>query len=76
MLVLTRKLNESLIIGDNIEITVLELSNGSVRIGINAPKKIRVYRKEIIDQITQENKEARVDASKIDLFELTRKFSK
>ncbi|MHC4636218.1 MAG: carbon storage regulator CsrA [Planctomycetota bacterium] len=50
MLVLTRKKDESIIIGDNIEITVTEVSGNRVRLGINAPKEIIVHRKEIYDQ--------------------------
>lgn len=76
MLVLTRKLNESLIIGDFIEVTIIEISNGSVRLGINAPKHIKVLRKEIIDQTTQVNIGASINTNDINLDELARKFSK
>jgi len=58
MLALTRKVNESIIIGNNIEITVLEIRGDQVKIGINAPKSIPVYRKEIYLQILESNKEA------------------
>ena len=58
MLALTRKINESIIIGNNIEITVLEIRGDQVKIGINAPKSIPVYRKEIYLQILESNKEA------------------
>ncbi len=47
MLILTRKVNESLVIGDNVTITVLEVRGGQVRIGIDAPREVQVYRKEI-----------------------------
>lgn len=58
MLVLTRKLNESLMIGDDIEIKIVEISSRSVKIGIEAPKNVQVFRKEIYDEIRQENIEA------------------
>lgn len=49
MLVVTRKTDESLIIADNIEITVLEVSRDRVKIGISAPKDIKIVRNELID---------------------------
>lgn len=49
MLVVTRKTDESLIIADNIEITVLEVSRDRVKIGISAPKNIKIVRNELID---------------------------
>jgi len=53
MLVLTRKKDESIMIGDNIEITVTEVFGGRVRLGINAPKEIIVHRKEIYEEIRE-----------------------
>lgn len=58
MLALSRKINESIIIGNDIEITVLEVKGDQVKIGINAPKSIPIYRKEIYLQIKESNKEA------------------
>ncbi|PRX32580.1 carbon storage regulator CsrA [Orenia metallireducens] len=58
MLVLTRKINESIIIGDDIELTIVEISGGQVRVGINAPRQIEIHRKEIYEQIEVANKEA------------------
>lgn len=58
MLILTRKLNESLMIGDNIEIKVIKIEDGKVRLGISAPKNIDIHRKEIYDMIVSENKKA------------------
>lgn len=58
MLVLTRKENEKILIGDNIEITVVAVDNGSVQLGINAPKEIEILRKELLEDVKKENKAA------------------
>jgi len=58
MLVLARKKDQSIIIGDNIEITILDIQGDQVRIGINAPKNVTIHRKEVYLMITEENKKA------------------
>lgn len=58
MLVLTRKVNESIIIGDDTEIMVVEIKGDQVKIGVKAPKDITVYRGEIYKEIQKENIEA------------------
>lgn len=58
MLVLTRKKNQSIIINDNIEVTILEVQGDQVRIGIEAPKSIAVHRKEVFLEICEENRRA------------------
>ncbi len=58
MLALTRKKGETIVINDNIEITVLGTNGDQVKLGISAPKNIPVFRKEIYEQIQQENKES------------------
>lgn len=58
MLVLTRKVHQSIIIGDDVEVVVLEVRGEQVRLGIRAPKNVAVHRKEIYDQILEENKES------------------
>lgn len=58
MLALSRKTNESIIIGNDIEITVLEVKGDQVKLGISAPKSVPVYRKEIYLQIKESNMEA------------------
>lgn len=64
MLIVTRKNGESVMVGDDIEITVSKIYDGSVKIGIQAPKDITILRKEIYEQVQQENKLAiKVDIS-------------
>lgn len=58
MLVLTRKLQESIMIGDDIEIQVLSIEGDQVKLGINAPKHIDVHRKELYLSIQNENEQA------------------
>ena len=55
MLVLARRLNESIMIGDEVEIVVVALQGDQVKIGIRAPRSIPVYRKEIYEEIQREN---------------------
>ncbi|GAE87782.1 carbon storage regulator CsrA [Acetivibrio straminisolvens] len=69
MLVLTRKKNESIVINDNIEITIVDVQGEQVRIGINAPKSVSIYRKEIFLEIQAENKKA-AEIKKVDLKDL------
>ena len=54
MLILTRKVGETLMIGDEIEVTILSLKGNQVRIGVNAPKNVPVHREEIYDRIKRE----------------------
>ena len=58
MLILSRKLNESIIIGDDIELSIVDIKGDQVKIGINAPKKVKVFRKEVYDAIQEENRAA------------------
>jgi len=58
MLVLTRKKDQSIVIGDNIEITVLEIQGDQVRVGVDAPKNVAIHRKEIYLEIQEENRKA------------------
>lgn len=62
MLVLTRKSNQSIMIGDDIEVSVLAIMGEKVRIGIQAPRDIPVFRKEVYLEIQQEQVGARRDA--------------
>jgi len=58
MLVLTRKPGQSLYIGDNVKITMMEIRGNQIRIGVDAPASVRVYREEIYLQIMEENRSA------------------
>lgn len=58
MLILNRKPGESIIIDDNIEIRILEISDGKLKIGIEAPRNVNIVRKEVFDQVVEENKNA------------------
>ncbi len=66
MLALTRKSGESIVIGNDVEITILDVKGDQVKIGISAPKAVPVYRKEIYLQIQEANKEA-VSSAEINL---------
>lgn len=58
MLILSRKKNESIVINDNIEISIIEIKGEGVKIGINAPSSVKIYRREVYDAIQIENKAA------------------
>ena len=58
MLALSRKKDEAIVINNNVEITIIEIKGDQVKIGINAPKEVPVYRKEVYLQIQEANKES------------------
>ena len=58
MLALSRRKGESLILNNNIEITVLEIRGDQIKLGIKAPKEVPIYRKEVYEQIEESNKAA------------------
>lgn len=72
MLVLSRKAGQSILIGHNIEVKIIEVQGEQVRIGINAPRDVTILRKELMDEIRQTNREAVVDNSRVSLEELGR----
>ena len=58
MLILTRKINQKLIINDNIEVVILESYKNAVKIGVNAPNDVQIYREEVYNEIKKSNKQA------------------
>lgn len=58
MLVITRRKGESLLIGEDIEITVIKLDDGTVKLAIKAPKEVTILRKELYKEVEDENKKA------------------
>jgi len=76
MLILSRKVNESIMVGENIEVKIVDISNRSVKLGIEAPKEVSVHRKEIFELIKNENLLAAPMADKnkvVSLFEFYNK---
>lgn len=73
MLALSRKANESVVIGNDIKVTVLEIKGDQVKIGITAPKSVPVYREEVYAQIEAANKEAVSDTVQENLKNLFKK---
>ena len=61
MLILSRKIDEKIKIGDNITITLIDVHGDQVKIGVEAPKNVKVFRQEVFDAIQSENKAAAVE---------------
>lgn len=66
MLILTRRIGEKLVIGDDVFITILGVKGGQVRLGIDAPKDTSVHRKEIYDKILKESKNPQVESDELE----------
>ena len=62
MLVLSRRVNESIQIGEDVEVTVIDIRGDVVRLGINAPQRTQIWRKELWDAIVKENRKAALAA--------------
>lgn len=67
MLVLTRKPGEKIVIGDNIILTIVEIKGDNIRIAIDAPKEIKIYRGELYDTIVAENTQAAIPVNLSDM---------
>ena len=76
MLVLTRKVGESIRIQDNISITVMEVDGKSVKIAIDAPRSVSIHREEVFKRIQEENQQAATDAVSQDLSQVAGLFKK
>lgn len=58
MLVLSRKINQSIVIGDNIEIMLVDIRGDQIKLGIKAPKNVKIFRKEVYEEVKSQNLEA------------------
>lgn len=58
MLILARRTNESIVIGDDIEVSVVDIKGDQVKLGIKAPRQVKVYRREVFEAILEENRKA------------------
>jgi len=76
VLVLARKLDESIHIGDDIVIKVVSIENGMVKLGIDAPKDVSIMRDELIEEVKQSNKAASKKADSLDISALSRLLGK
>jgi len=70
MLILSRKINEKIMIGDDISVSIIEIRGDQVRIGVDAPKAVKVFRQEVFDAIKAENKAAAESSSILPVMEL------
>ena len=60
MLILSRKTNQKIVIGENVEITIIEVKGEQVKIGIEAPRNLKVFRREVYEEIQKENRATQV----------------
>lgn len=70
MLVLTRKKDQSILIGDDIEIIIVDIGDDKVKIGIRAPKATKIFRKELLQEVELENKKSAISDT-VDISKLT-----
>ena len=72
MLVLSRKKGQSIMIGHDIEISIIDVQGEQIRLGINAPRSVTIHRKEVFEEIIQENKQAASTAISPDIIRTIR----
>jgi len=73
MLVLTRKVGESIVIGEGITVTVVDVKGDTVRVGVDAPREVKVQRSEVLEQIAQETAQAASAADAASVLALLRR---
>ncbi|HNQ97917.1 MAG: carbon storage regulator CsrA [Spirochaetales bacterium] len=66
MLILSRKINEKIMIGEDISLTIIEIRGDQVKVGVEAPKSVKVFRQEVYEAIQSENRAAAVSATNLD----------
>lgn len=66
MLILSRKIDEKIRIGEDISVTVIEIRGDQVKVGVEAPKHVKVFRQEVLASIQRENQAAAVSVARID----------
>ncbi|MBU0926865.1 MAG: carbon storage regulator CsrA [Spirochaetes bacterium] len=71
MLILSRKLNEKVVIGDGVVVSVIEIRGDQVKLGIDAPKSVKVFRQEVYDAIQAENRLAAGSALQLPSLDIT-----
>lgn len=76
MLVLRRKAGETVLIGNDVELTVLEVEGDRVKLGIQAPQDVEIMRRELLEEVTEENKRASSVQPSADLLKQLKKFRK
>lgn len=76
MLVLTRKPHQKIMIGDDVVINIVEVQGDNVRIAIDAPREIKIYRGEIYQAIQEENRKAALDTDDIDFSQILTKIDR
>ncbi|ULQ59754.1 carbon storage regulator CsrA [Brucepastera parasyntrophica] len=66
MLILSRKINEKIMIGEDISVTIIEIHGDQVKVGIEAPKSVKVFRQEVFEAIQNENRAAAVSNTNLE----------
>ena len=70
MLILSRRVNEKIVIGDNIVVSVVEVRGDQVKLGIDAPRNVKVFRQEVFNAIQEENRKAAASGMQLPLMDI------